>query len=72
MKYEQTTLLIPVASCSRDFPMFWNVASAWDEISLRKCSGGTAHLRTFRRSMMIHLEKTKNTSEAAKPVSTVP
>jgi len=28
MKYEQTTLLIPVASCSRDFPMFWNVASA--------------------------------------------
>jgi len=28
--------------------MFWNVAIARDETSLRKCSGGTAHLRTFR------------------------
>jgi len=25
--------------------MFWNVASAWYEISLRKWSGGTAQLR---------------------------
>jgi len=31
--------------------MFWNVASARDEISLRKWSGGTAHLRTFRGSI---------------------
>ena len=28
--------------------MFWNVASARDEISLRKCSGGSAHLGTIR------------------------
>jgi len=28
--------------------MFWNVASARDEISLRKRSGGSAHLRSFR------------------------
>jgi len=27
--------------------MFWNVASARDEISLRKWSGGTAQLRTL-------------------------
>jgi len=26
--------------------MFWNVASVRDEISLRKWSGGTTHLRT--------------------------
>jgi len=26
--------------------MIWNVASARDEISLRKWSGGIAHLRT--------------------------
>jgi len=31
--------------------MIWNVASARDEISLRKWSGGTTHLRTFRRSI---------------------
>jgi len=31
--------------------MFWNVASARDEISLRKWSGGSAHLRTFRGSI---------------------
>jgi len=55
--------------CFRAFPMFWNVASARHEISLRKSSGGTvhaqstAHWRTFRRSMMIYLQKTKNTSE---------
>jgi len=30
--------------------MFWNVASARDEISLSKWSGGSAHLRTFRGS----------------------
>jgi len=27
--------------------MFWNVASARDEISLRKWSGGSAYLHTF-------------------------
>jgi len=31
--------------------MFWNVASAEDEISVSKCSGGTVHLRTFRWSI---------------------
>jgi len=31
--------------------MFWNVASARDEILLRKYSGGTGHLRIFRRSV---------------------
>jgi len=43
--------------------MFWNVASVRDEIALRKCPDSTAHLRTFRRSVTIHLQKTKNTSE---------
>jgi len=28
-------------SCFRVFPMFWNVASAQDKISLHKWSGGT-------------------------------
>jgi len=28
--------------------MIWKVAGARDEISLRKWSGGTAHLRTYR------------------------
>jgi len=32
--------------------MFWNVASARDEISLRKWSGGSAHLRTFRGALV--------------------
>jgi len=31
--------------------MTWNVASARDEISLRKWSGGSAHFRTFRGSI---------------------
>jgi len=31
--------------------MFCNVASARDKISLRKWSGGSAHLRTFRGSI---------------------
>jgi len=50
-KYEQTAHLIQIASCFRAFPMFWNVASARDEIPLRKWSGGSAHLRSFRRSI---------------------
>jgi len=31
--------------------MIWNVASGRDGISLRKWSGGAAHLRTFRGSI---------------------
>jgi len=31
--------------------MIWNVASARDEISLRKWTGGTAHLYTIRESI---------------------
>jgi len=31
--------------------MIWNFASARDEISLRKWSGGTVHLRTFTGSI---------------------
>ena len=63
-KYEKSTYLIPIASpCFSAFPLFRNVASARDAIPLRKCSGGTTHLRTFRRSMMIHLQKTKNISQ---------
>jgi len=34
--------------CFRALPMFWNVASARDEISLRKWIGSTGYLRTFR------------------------
>jgi len=41
-----------IASCFRAFPMFRNVASARDEISLRKWSGGAAHLRTFRGALV--------------------
>jgi len=37
--------------CFRTFPMIWNAASARDEISLRKWSGGAAYLRTFRGSI---------------------
>ena len=51
MKIQKNTHLIQITSCFRSFPMFWNVASARDEISLRKCSGGSAHLRTFRGSI---------------------
>jgi len=40
-----------MASCFRAFPLFWNVTSARDEISLLKSSSGTAHLRTFRGSI---------------------
>jgi len=32
--------------------MFWNVASAQDEISLHKWSGASAHLRTFRGALI--------------------
>jgi len=31
--------------------MFWNVASARDEISLRKWSGGTAQLHTLEQGL---------------------
>jgi len=37
--------------------MFWNVASARDEISLLKWSGGSAHLRTFRGALIALLQK---------------
>jgi len=47
-----TAHLIKVASCFRAFPMFWNVASARREISLRKLSCGSAHLRTFRGALV--------------------
>jgi len=40
-----------VASCFRAFPMFWTVTSVRDEISLRKWSGGSAHLRTFKGAL---------------------
>ena len=50
-QYEQTTHLIQIASYFRAFPMIWNVASARDDFSLRRWSGGTAHLRTFRGSI---------------------
>jgi len=45
-RYELTTLLIELASCFRAFPIFWNGASARDDISLRTWSGGTTQLRT--------------------------
>jgi len=32
--------------------MFWNVASARNVISLRGWSGGSAHLRTFRGTLI--------------------
>jgi len=41
--------------CFRVFPMFWNVASARDEISLRKCSGGTAQLHTLEHESQTHV-----------------
>ena len=55
-----TTHLVQIGSCFRDFPMFWNVASAGveislvskDEISRSKCSGGTAHLRTLEGTLV--------------------
>jgi len=35
-----------VASLFRVFSNVWNVVSARDEVSLRKWSGGSEHLRT--------------------------
>jgi len=53
MKIEQTVNLIQIASpCYRAFPTIWNVASARDEISLRKWSGGTAHLCTSEGALV--------------------
>jgi len=35
--------------------MFWNVASARDEISLRKWSGGSVRLRVFRGGLVAEM-----------------
>jgi len=35
--------------------MFWNVASARGEISLRKWSGGSEYLRTFRGAFVAEM-----------------